>query len=508
MHFITVIHIMSILITIIGIFQLIPLSIAIYYEGNDIKAFGYSSIINICTGMLLFFNSKDYRKTDIKVRESFAIVTLSWITATLFATLPFMIHSYQLGFPAEGAISSFTDACFEMMSGFTTTGSSILTNIEALPKGLLFWRSLTHWLGGMGIILLAVAILPALGVGGMQLFQAEVPGPTSDKIAPRISQTAKLLWGIYLLFTILQTALLTFGPMDLFDAVCHSFGTVATAGFSTKNLSVGHYESSYVNTVIIVFMFLSGASFTLHYQFLMGRFKAHLRDKEFQFYCTVILISLVLILLDTYFINHLHIDDIPIFPDFILAFEFVLFQVLAILTTTGFSIGIDPGSTYHYGAWASSSQFIIVMLMMSGGSVGSTSGGIKTLRIYLAIKFAYNELEKFIQPRHIKLLRKGKDVIPDKIIFSTLGFLMIHFFFAGTATLLMNFFEGDLLKSFFSVLAALNNIGPGLGEVGPDGNFANISTAGKWLLTFCMLLGRLELFSVLVLFMPITWKKN
>ncbi len=495
-----VLHIQSVLIMFIGLFQIFPLMFSIYYKGNDIYPFIYSIILTVITSAIIHLSTRRYRSKEIKIRESFAIVTFGWVTAALFATIPFLIHSYMSGYPQTGAINNFTDAYFEMMSGFTTTGSSILKDIEALPKGLLFWRSLTHWLGGMGIILLAVAILPALGVGGMQLYQAEVPGPITDKIAPRISETAKILWGVYVLFTVSETILLMLGGMDLFDALCHTFGSVATGGFSTKNLSIGHYNSVYIDVVVIIFMFLSGANFTIHYRFLSGNRKAYFRDKEFLFYTGIIVATSALLMFDNLYKNFN--------GDFLNSIRYTVFQSVSIMTTTGYGVGIHEKSTYHFGVWSSFAQFLFIILMISGGSAGSTGGGVKSLRVFVALKFVYNEIIKFIYPRHIKLIRIGKDVIPEGIILSTLGFIMIHILITGIATLIMNYLESDLVTSFSSVVTTLNNVGPGLGKVGPADNFSSISTPGKWILTLCMLLGRLELYSVIILFVPVAWRKN
>lgn len=513
------------MIILTGIFQIFPLLFAVYYhfidadDVNTIHAFIYSIIFAFFSGGILYIITKKFKKVEVKIRESFAIVTFGWIIAALFASIPFMIQAYLNdyptldpisnpfslhGYPFFNSINSFTDAYFEMMSGFTTTGSSIIIDIESIPKGLLFWRSLTHWLGGMGIILLAVAILPALGVGGMQLYQAEVPGPISSKITPRVSQTAKILWGVYLLFTAVETILLMFGGMDFFDSLCHTFGSLATGGFSTKNLSISYYQSSYIDYVIIVFMFLSGANFTLHYQFLRKQYNVYFKDREFLFYSSIILFSTLIILLDNTFLHNVDGFNGGIAD----SIRLTLFQVISITTTTGYGVGLNDESLFHFALWSTASQFLMIMLMIAGGSAGSTGGGVKSLRVYLSLKFIYNEIIKFIYPRHIKLIRIGKDVIPDSIILSTIGFIMIHITVAGFSTLIMNFFEKDLITSFSSVMATLNNVGPGLGKVGPDSNFANISTAGKWILTFCMLLGRLELYSVIILLFPVAWRKT
>jgi len=500
MNFGIVLYIQSFLIILVGLFQLFPLAFAYYYNGNDIMAFVYSIGIALSAGVILNLLTKRFRKIEVKIRESFGIVTFGWIIAALFAVIPFLIHAHLLHYPDFGTINNFTDAYFEMMSGFTTTGSTILTDIEKLPKGLLFWRSLSHWLGGMGIILLTVAILPALGVGGMQLYQAEVPGPISDKITPRVSQTAKILWGVYLLFTIVETILLLIGGMDFYDSLCHTFGTLATGGFSTKNLSLGYYHSSYIDYVIIIFMFLAGTSFTLHYKFLRRQFTVYNHDREFLFYLGIVIGGTIIIVLNTLSVKF----DGSIADRIRLS----LFHVVSILTTTGYGVGLNADNPFHFGIWSSFAQFFMIILMLTGGSAGSTSGGIKTLRVLLAIKFVYNETIKFIYPRHIKLVRIGKEVIPESIILSTLAFIMIHLLITAMATLIMNFLDGGLIDSFTAVVATLNNIGPGLGAVAPDKNFAHFSDAGKWMLSFCMLLGRLELYSVIILFMPATWRKN
>ncbi len=495
-----VIHILSFLILFIGIFQVFPLAFAVYYEGSDISAFVYSISIALVTSLTVYSLTRRFRQYEVKIRESFAIVTFGWILAAFFACIPFLIHSYLLNYPDSGSINTFTDAYFEMMSGFTTTGSSILTDIETVPKGLLFWRSLSHWLGGMGIILLAIAILPALGVGGMQLYQAEVPGPVSEKITPRVSQTAKILWGVYLVFTVIETILLMFGGMDLFDALCHTFGTVATGGFSTKNLSVGYFDSAYVDYVIIIFMYLAGVNFSLHYRALTGKYLFYFKDKEFLFFSSVIVISTIVLIMGTFGANYNgSIKD---------SIRFVLFQVVSVITTTGYGVGINEGSLFHFGVWPTFCQFLIIMLMIHGGCAGSTGGGVKSVRVYLMGKFVYNQIVKILYPRHIKLVRMAKEVIPDSILLSTLGFIMIHILIASIATLIINYLqEGDLITAFSSIMATLNNIGPGLGSVGPPNNYAHFSVAGKWLLSFCMLLGRLELYSVIILLAPAIWKK-
>ena len=497
-----VLHIQSIVIIFLGIFKFFPLGFSLYYQENDTLAFVLSIVSSMIIGGLLYKSTLAYKKNEIKLKESFAIVSFSWITAALFASFPYIIHAYLTGYPNSGSINHFTDAYFEMMSGLTTTGSSILKDIESLPYGLLFWRSLTHWIGGMGIVLLTVAILPALGFGGMQLYQVEVAGPMSNKIVPRVQETAKILWELYLVLTISATILLYIGGMNGFDALCHAFGTIATGGFSTKNLSIGHYQSKTINTIIMIFMFLASISFSLHYKFLKGSLKIYYKDQELIFYTSIIIIITILL-----GINHLQIDDLQ---EIGLGerFDLVIFQVLSVVTTTGYGVGITEG--LHFGLWTSFGQFLIIILIMMGGCSGSTSGGIKSLRIYLALKFIHHEIMKGLHPRHIKLIKVGKNIISDRVVLSSLGFIMIHSLMIVIGTFLMNSLEksNEIKDSFSAIIATMNNIGPGLGRVDPSQNFSNFQSISKWILTIYMLLGRLEFFSIIALLFPGTWKKE
>lgn len=480
MQYRSVIHLQGLLLSSLAVTMLLPVPFSLYYGGGDHWALLLSAVITAVVGLLA------YRFTEIKrtlrVREGFAIVTFGWLSFSLFGSLPYML---------SGAIPSFTDAFFETMSGFTTTGGTILTEIESLPHGILFWRSLTHWLGGMGIIVLSLAILPFLGVGGMQLFKAEVPGPVADKLTPRVTETAKILWGVYMLLSAVETILLMFGGMSLFDALCHTFGTMATGGYSTRNASIGAYDSAYIDYVIIIFMFLAGANFSLHYRFLLGKWNAYRIDREFMVYVGIIGVATLLIGMDVWWNTYENLAD---------AFRHSLFQVVSIQTTTGYG-------TADYEQWSQSSHFILFVLMFIGGSAGSTGGGMKVIRIYLLFKFSVSEFTRLLHPTAVVPVRMRNTAIPRDVITNILGFFVLFMFIYVIGVLIMTMLGLNILTAMGAVAATLGNIGPGLEDVGPTDNYAFIPTAGKWILSLFMLMGRLEIFTVLVLFSPAYWKK-
>jgi trk system potassium uptake protein TrkH len=474
-----VLHVLGLLLIFLSGSMLLPLPFSIYYGDGHHHYFLIPAGITFITGFLFFKLTK--RKRDLRAREGFGIVTLGWIFFSLFGCLPFLI---------SGAIPTLTDAFFETMSGFTTTGATILTDIEALPHGLLFWRSLTHWMGGMGIIVLSLAILPFLGVGGMQLFKAEVPGPVPDKLTPRITETAKILWGVYVIISALETILLMFGGLNLFEALCHTFGTMATGGFSTRTASIGSYNA-YVQYVVIFFMLVAGTNFALHYQFLKKRISGYHRSKEFLFFIGLVIAGTLFIGIDNLLNHYHHLET---------AFRNTLFQVTSILTTTGYG-------TADFEQWAFSSQFLLFMFMFIGGCAGSTGGGMKVIRLYILIKFVSAEVKRLLHPNAVIPVRVGNQVIPREIVTHVLGFLalMLGLFIIGV--LIMTRLGLDLVSAFGAVAATLGNIGPGLGSVGPADNYAHIPIAGKWILTFFMLAGRLEIYTVLIMLAPSFWKK-
>lgn len=473
---------LGILIMILSVFMLLSVPWSLYYGENDsLQALLISSLICLLSGFILFFIARKHDHRNIGKKEGYLIVTLTWICISLFGALPFYI---------SGEIPTYTDAFFETISGFTTTGATILEDIEIVPRGLLFWRSMTHWLGGMGIIVLTLAILPILGVGGMQLFVAEAPGTTPSRLHPRITQTAKRLWGIYVIFTMAQTLLLMLGGMDLFDSLCHAFSTMATGGFSTQNDSIAGY-SPYIQYVIILFMILAGINFSLHYFLLKGQFRKVLHNDEFRFYLSVLGIFTFVLTVLLIFINQTAYEK---------AFRDSLFQVVSIATTTGFI-------TADYLTWNGSLWFLIFILMFTGGCIGSTGGGVKMIRILVLVKNMRLEFKRLLHTMAVIPVRiNGKTVSPEIIHnFLAFFFLYIIIFVAGAG--IMTFFGMDYISAIGASIATIGNIGPGIGSVGPVENYAHVAQGGKWVLSFFMLLGRLELFTVLILLSPSFWRK-
>lgn len=452
-----------------------------YDESETINSLLISIWITLLSGIILYILSYKHNQSNIGKKEGYIIVTLTWLSISFFGALPFFI---------SGAIPSYTDAFFETMSGFTTTGATILNDIESVSKGLLFWRSMTQWLGGMGIIVLTLAILPILGIGGMQLFVAEAPGTTPSKLHPRITETAKRLWGIYIIFTLLQTLLLILGGLNFFDSICHAFTTMATGGFGTYNDSIAGF-SAYNQYVIILFMILAGTSFSLHYYALKGTFSKLTNNEEFKFYLK--LISIITIVFTA---------SILIFEQtgFEKAFRDSLFQVVSIITTTGFV-------TVDYLEWKGFMWFIIFLLMFTGGCIGSTGGGLKMIRVLIFLKNSRLELKRLIHPMAIVPVRINKKTIPPEIIQNFLAFQLIYLLLFIAGTLFMTVLELDFVSAIGATAATIGNIGPGIGSVGPVETYAHIPDIGKWILSFFMLIGRLELFTVLLLFSPSFWKK-
>lgn len=463
-----------------GLFMIIGIPFSIYFGDDDVLILLITGLSTSLLGLLLFLYSKDKDK-EIRKREGYIVVSIGWIVTSLFGALPFVLH---------GSIPSYTDAFFETMSGFTTTGASILNDIESLPHGLLFWRSVTQWLGGMGMIVLSLAILPILGIGGMQLFVAEVPGPTKDKLHPRVRETAVRLWGIYLLLTVAEIVLLWIGGMTLFDAVCHSFTTMATGGFSTKQASIAHFQSPFIHYVIIFFMFAAGVNFTLHYHLLHGRFTNLKKNEEFKFYLSVTLFWTVFVAAVLYLTNYGGIEK---------SFRDSLFQVVSIITTTGFI-------TADYEIWGTMLVLLFFLLLFSGSCAGSTGGGIKIVRHLLLLKNSVLELRRLIHPRAVIPVRYNNHSVPAEIISNILAFFLFYIFIFIIGSLIMSLLGLDFLTAIGAVATSLGNVGPAIGSVGPTDNFANIPDIGKWILSFFMLLGRLELFTILVIFSPAFWK--
>lgn len=475
-----VLRVVGLLILFTGVTMLLPLAFALVNQdgsaGPLLQTLAAAGALAAPLCLL-----RNPRPDVIGPREGMAIVTLGWVGAGLVGALPFYFG---------GTFPSFGDCLFESISGFTTTGASVLTDVEALPSGLLVWRSLTHWLGGMGIIVLSLAILPFLGVGGMQIYKAEVPSPMPDKLKPRIRDTALILWKVYLLFTGIEVLLLVLGGMGFQDALCHSFGTMATGGFSTKNGSIGHYRSVYIDTVILVFMYIAGINFTLHYRAIQGKLGAFWRDQEFRFFLAVVG---TLTLLCTLYV-HRQGGGGPA-----QAFRFSAFQVVSIITTTGYA-------TADYELWPPLAQAVLFFCMFLGACAGSTGGGMKCLRIMLVLRHCRQELYRLIHPHAVIQVKFGGTRVATEIMHSVWGFLALYVGLFVVASLLMAALGQDLLTAFSSVAATIGNIGPGFGTVGPTENYAHLPMAAKYLLSFCMLLGRLEIYTVIVLLVPEYWR--
>ena len=476
-----VLRVLGVLLAAIGA-AMLPAAVFALVDGSyDLPALLLSAGISLFTGLALVLGLRG--KTDLGVRDGFAIVTFGWLGSAVFGALPYLL---------SGAVHGPVDALFESMSGFTTTGATVFSNVEALPRGLLFWRSTTHWLGGMGIVVLSVAILPALGVGGMQLFQAEVPGPTADRLSPRIQNTAKILWGVYVGLSALEVVLLMLGGMGAFDSVCHTFGTMATGGFSTKNASIGHYSSAYIQAVITVFMFLAGANFSLHYWLLKGRVKGYWKDEEFRFYSIVALAAIALLWLNLV----LRMGENPLH-----GLQLASFQAVSILTTTGYG-------TADYLLWGFAAQILLLLLMFFGGCAGSTGGGMKHMRVLLLGKHGLRELRRLLHRHAVFRVKLSGRMVQDDVMMNVLGFFLLYVLLFAVGTLVVSALGLDLATAVGATAATLGNIGPGLGEVGPASTYSDVPAAAKGVLTVLMLLGRLELFTVLVVLTPMFWKRT
>lgn len=475
-----VVRVLSFLMIIEAVFMMSGLPFAWYYNESAYPLLISAAITGFLGCLVWFTVNPKIKKRGIGKREGYLIVTLSWVVISGFGTLPYII---------SGAIPSFTNAYFETISGFTTTGASILNDIEILPKNILYWRAMTHWMGGMGIIVLTVAVLPFLGIGGMQLLVAEMPGITPDKLHPRITATAKRLWGIYVIFTFSEVLLLWVGEMDFFDSVCHAFATMATGGFSTKNDSIAGF-APYTQYVIILFMILAGTNFTLHYLAMHRKFKKVWGNQEFRVYFWIILVFTILVTTGLFLFQDTGFEK---------AIRNALFSVVSILTTTGF-VNTD------YLLWPSFIWILIFILMFVGGSAGSTGGGVKIVRHFLLFKNSWIELKRAIHPNAIIPVKFNHKAVSQDIIFNVMAFFLIYVIIFALGTVVMSLLGMDFETAVGATIASLGNIGPGIGGVGPVENYAFFGPFAKWFLSFLMLLGRLELFTVLIVLSPAFWK--
>ncbi len=462
-------------------FLFLTLLVSLIYKEGDAIVFLYTLILTTFLGGIFVFATRN-TTMDFGKREGYIIVSLVWVIFSVIGALPFIW---------SGAIPNFTDAFFETMSGFTTTGASVLNNIEELPHGILFWRSIIQWMGGMGIIVLTLAVLPFLGVGGVQLYAAEAPGLTADKLQPRIRETAQRLWVIYVGFTVLEIILLWIGGMTFFDAVCHSFTTMATGGYSTKQASIEYYTNPFIHYVIIAFMMIAGANFTLWYFALKFDFKKLFQNEELLLYVGIIVVFTLVIGIELFITTGYGIEK---------SFRDSLFQVVSILTTTGFV-------SANYLLWPTLVISQILILMFIGGSAGSTAGGVKVIRVLLILKNCYFEIKRFVHPKAIIPMRMNGKTIPQPLINNILAFIVFYLLIFALGILLMTAVGLDLISAIGAVATSLGNIGPGFGSVGPIENFYHVAPFGKWVLSALMLLGRLEIFTIIIILTPAFWKK-
>lgn len=456
------------------------LIVSLVYRQHDAKAFLISILIVLVVGFVL--QRIKPASTDIYARDGFAIVSLSWIMMALFGTMPFVI---------SGAIPSYADAFFESVSGFTTTGATILQEVESLPKGILFWRSFTHWVGGMGVLVLMLAVLPSVKANTIHILQAESPGPYPGKLVPKMGQTVKILYLIYFVMTSVLIVFLLLAGMPLFDSLVHALGTAGTGGFSIKETSIGSYGNAIIEVIITIFMLLFGVNFSLYYQSIKGNFRSFLRDTEFRFYLGTVVVSIILITLNTYG---------SVFKSLGESLRHASFQVGSIITTTGYS-------TTDFNLWPSFSKSILVLLMFIGASAGSTGGGMKCMRIVLMIKAVRREIIRIIHPRSVYAVKLGGKVVDEETLSGVIMFFFTYIFIFVISVLVVSLDGKDLVSNFTAVTASISNIGPGLGIVGPMGNFSGYSVLSKLVFTFCMFVGRLEIFPILLLLAPTSWKK-
>lgn len=483
-NFKEVFRVIGILLMILALSILLPIITALYYgETKELQAFIITMAACFSAGLILTKIINPSLK-KIKARDGYLIVALCWIIAPLVAAFPLWF---------TGAIKTYIDCFFEMCSGFSTTGSTILTEIESLPKSILFWRSFTHWLGGMGIIVLAMAFLTNTGVKGQLIASAETPGPTLSKVTPRFHDTAKNLYMVYLAFTLLETIFLMFGGLSLYDSLIQTFGTVGTGGFSNYNDSIAHFSSTYVNWVIIVFMTLCGINFNLYFVGTRTNIREVLKDSELKTYFRIIGGSILLILLNLLYFKP--------FNSFFENFTHVVFQVVSIITTTGFI-------TQDYDLWPTFAKSIILMLFFVGACSSSTGGGVKVVRVLVGWNFIKRAISLKLHPKVVYPIRVNKRVVPQETATNIANFIFLYYFVVLVGSVLISFNGFDLLTSFSAVATCVGNIGPGFNGVGPSMNFNHFSDFSKLILSFLMIAGRLELFTLLMLFSPYYWNSN
>ncbi len=478
-------RIIGTLVACIGLSMLWPLGFSLYYRDGSYWPLLQAMAVSLTAGSVMYLLGHGAAGSRaINHREGMAATTLGWVAAALVGSLPFYL---------AGTFTHPVDCILEAMSGFTTTGASALVNVEAIPRGLLFWRSLTQWLGGMGIVVMALALLPFLGMGGMELYKSEVPGAQlgADKFKPRLRDTALILWKVYLVFTVLEAVLLMAGGMNLFDALCHTFSTLATGGFSTKNASIGFYHSAYIEAVVMVFMLIGGVNFALHVQLFRGKPLAVWRNPELRFFLGMTAVVALVITLSLWG---------RIYPSLGESCRYGVFQAVSLSTTTGYG-------TADYTLWPSLALCLLLLCLFMGSMVGSTGGAIKSLRILVLLKQSFQELTRLVHPRAVVRVKLGREALAANVLSGIWAFFILYLSIFAVSTFLVAASGVDLVTSFSGVLACLGNVGRGLGKVGPAGSYATLPGFAKWVLILDMLLGRLEIFPVLLLFVPGFYKK-
>jgi trk system potassium uptake protein TrkH len=484
---------MGLLLLCNGGFMILAALVSGFYQDGVTLEITFAAIITMFTGVFAMFFTRGHDK-EVNRKEGYLIVTFGWLIMSLSGVLPYIF---------SGAIPDVTNAFFETMSGYTTTGASVVNDIEALPKGILFWRSLTHWIGGMGIIVLAIAILPLLGIGGMQLFAAEAPGPSADKLHPRITDTAKRLWLIYFGYTVAETLLLKLAGMSFFDAINHSLATLSTGGFSTKNASLAYWNNQpLIQYIVILFMFLAGSNFVLSYFAFKGKVQKILKDEEFKFFGILIILFSIVTALVIYFQANVSVSEYHpmVMGGVESSIRHALFQVMAVITTTGFV-------TADFTAWTPFLTVFFFGLMFLGGSAGSTAGGIKIMRHILIIKNGLLEFKRTLHPNAIIPVRYNNKTVTEHIVYNVIGFFVLYMLLFILGALVLGFLGLDFESAVGGAASSLGNVGPAFGSLSPLQNFNELPAIGKWWCGFLMLAGRLELFTVLIIFTPYFWKK-
>ena len=472
---------LGIVLVVEAICMIPSLLVSAIYGDKDFMALVYSILTCFLIGFLMYRIKADNK--NFYARDGFAFVALSWITVSLFGSLPFVF---------SGAIPSFIDAFFETSSGFTTTGSTILKQIEGMPMGVLFWRHFIIWMGGMGVLVLTLAVLPSVGASFFHVMKAESTGPSTEKLVPKLGQTAKILYTIYIVMTAILVSALLFSGMSPYDALVHAFSTAGTGGFSSRNLSVGAYGNVFIEVIITVFMFLFGVNFSLYFQLIKGNIRAFFKNQEFRFYLGTVLIAILLITADLSLNGLFSVGE---------SVRYSSFQVSSIITTTGFS-------TRDFNLWPVFSKIILVVLMFIGASAGSTGGGMKCIRFVLMFKIVKREIMNIRHPRAVHTVKIDGKSVDNGVLTNVMAFFFVYIIVFVSAVILVSLDGFDLVTTVTSVAAVISNVGPGLGDVGPMGNFSAFSGFSKILLSFCMIAGRLEIFPMLVLFSPSSFKKS